>query len=168
MRDNIVKAVFRCCTAYRTDPVFQYDYGLILKFLHIKLPDAYEVHFSNNQFGEDAMTVIGDENGVLIPDELLLSGKDVFAWLYLHTSEQDGETVYAVSIPVIERNKPSDIDVTPVEQNVIDQTIAALNTGITKVENIADGMEQQITDALAAAKESGEFDGFSPIATVSK
>ena len=82
MRNNIVDAVFRGGTACRTSPVYQYDYGIILKFHALDLPEAYEVHFSNHANKGDALTVLGNGDGVLIPDELLLDGGDVYAWLY--------------------------------------------------------------------------------------
>ena len=103
MRDNVVNAVFRGGIACRTSPVYQYDYGMILKFHSLDLPSIYEVHFSNTAEDGEAIPVLGNEDGVLIPDELLITGEPVYAWLYLHTTDSDGETVYSITIPVIER-----------------------------------------------------------------
>jgi len=76
------------------------------------LPAAYEVHFSN-KIANDATTSVGNQNGVLIPDQYLLNGLPVYAWVFLHTGLTDGETKYAVNIPVIKRSKPTNEEPTP-------------------------------------------------------
>ena len=48
--------------------LWQYDYGQILIPIGVELPTAYEVHFARKD-ADTTMTVIGDANGVLIPDE---------------------------------------------------------------------------------------------------
>ena len=149
-----------------TPPLYQYDYGQILQFTEIDLPATYEVHFGNSPYG-NAVTVLGDENGVAIPDMYLTTGDAVHAWLFLHTGENDGETMYHVMIPVRIRPEVTDVPPTPVELSVITQTIAVLNSGVAHVDEVAAGMEQAITNALTEAKQSGEFDGFSPIVQVS-
>lgn len=149
-----------------TPPLYQYDYGQILKFTEIDLPATYEVHFGNSPYG-NAVTVLGDENGVAIPDMYLTTGDAVHAWLFLHTGENDGETMYHVMIPVRMRPEVTDVPPTPVELSVITQTIAILNAGVAHVDEVAAGMEQAITSALTEAKQSGEFDGFSPLVSVS-
>ena len=130
-----------CVTASR----YRYDYGQRLVFKGIPLPSAYEVHFSNEESGQ-AKTVIGNEDGVLIPDEYFLTGETVYAWLFLHDEETDGRTMYKVKIPVINKAKPIEAQPTPVEQDVITQTIAALNhavelseTNVTHYPKIEDG-----------------------------
>ena len=131
--------------------LFQYDYGQKLIITGIDLPDAYEVHFSNQERG-GSKTVIGDSTGVDIPDEYLLSGENVYVWLFLHNGESDGETEYFGIIHVQRRARPTDVTPTPVEQDVIAQTIGALNGAIDRIPEVIDA-------ALEEAKESGEFDG---------
>ena len=138
--------------------IYQYDYGQKLVLKGVILPAAYEVHFSNDEHGE-SITQIADETGVNIPDILLTTGNKIYVWVYLHNTENDGETVYKGIIPVKERAKPTDQTPTPVQQSAIDEAIAALNSGVGMVENIAEKLPQDIQDALTAAKESGEFDG---------
>lgn len=138
---NIVTAVFAAgsCGAV-TSPLFQWDYGQVLQFQGLELPDTYEVHFANAPHG-DATTAIGDESGVPIPDIYLTTGQPVYAWIYVHTGADDGETVYQVTIPVIQRPKPGDGEPSPVEQSVITQAIAALNAGVTRAETAAESAE---------------------------
>lgn len=157
MRDNIVTAQFLYSDYTQTLPVWQYDYGLILQITGIDLPAAYEVHFAGTT-GE-SITQIGTADGVSIPDQFLLTGQSIRAWIYLHTGEDDGETVKYITIPVTKRAKPSDLEPTPVQQDAITEAIAALNAGVDAVQDIADGIPQTVEDALTEAKESGEFDG---------
>ena len=71
--------------------LYQYDYGQWLILQGIDLPEAYEVHFAAEGQTE-TITVLGNADGVLIPDELLQTGKRIYAWIYLHTGDDDGET----------------------------------------------------------------------------
>ena len=61
----------------KTIPLYQYDYGQKLIITGIELPDYYEVHFSNELHGE-AVTSIGDDSGVDIPDAVLTSGSPIY------------------------------------------------------------------------------------------
>lgn len=158
MRGNIIHMSLSEGRVVYSEPLYQYDYGQKLVLEGVNLPASYEVHFSNFEHGE-SVTQIADGTGVTIPDMLLTSGQKIFVWVYLHNAETDGETVYKGIIPVNSRAKPTDVEPTPVQQSVIDQTIAALNSGIETVQGIAEQMPEDIAEALAEAKASGEFDG---------
>ena len=169
MTTNIVTAKFHNSRRTTTRAITQYDYGQILRIEGIDLPDAYEVDFSNNQYRGDSKPQIGNSSGVKIPEEYIKTGQDIYAFIFLHAGTSDGETFYWIRIPNELRPARTNEPPTPEEQSVIDETIAALNAGVEKVEDIADGMEEQIQDALQEAKDSGEFDGedgFSPEITV--
>lgn len=133
----------------RTDPIWQYDYGIVLQIQGVELPSAYEVHFSNDPLGF-SKTQIGDENGVQIPDEYLLTGQMVYAWLFLHEGAEDGETRLSISIPVRRRAMPLDEGPTSGEQSVITQTIAALNQAVSDVEAAAEEVKSLISRILVA------------------
>ena len=125
---NKITAIFDCGAATAcAERLWQYDYGQILVFAGLDLPEIYEVHFANEGEGE-TITVLGDKNGVAVPDQFLVTGENIRAWIFLHAGESDGETEYAIQIPVQKRPQPSDIEPTPVQQDVITQAIAALNT----------------------------------------
>lgn len=169
MTTNIVTAKFHNSRRTTTRAITQYDYGQILRIEGIDLPDAYEVDFSNNQYKGDSKPQIGNSSGVKIPEEYIKTGQDIYAFIFLHAGTSDGETFYWIRIPNEFRPARTNIPPTPEEESVIDETIAALNAGVEKVEGIADSMEEQIQDALQEAKDSGEFDGedgFSPEITV--
>lgn len=145
--------------------LYQYDYGQKILFTDVELPSAYEVHFSNDVDNE-SITVIGDSEGVLVPDQLLLEANPINVWVYLHTGSSDGETEYKGTINVIKRSQPSDIEPTQVEQSVIAQTLAALNeavsraeSSITYVDDVASHIVDTVNTALDAAYESGMFEG---------
>lgn len=139
MRGNIIKAVYNDTGRYKTVPLYQYDYGQILQIEGAELPTAYEVHFSNTLHGA-ATTQIGDADGVSIPDMYLLKDQAIYAWLYLHTGEDDGETEFMITIPVNHRSKAEDVPPTPVQQSVIEEAIAVLNQAVEDVgEHFPDG-----------------------------
>ena len=159
MATNIVTAVFGASRVVKTRALYQWDYGQILQFEGLDLPDAYTVHFSNQGIQGTAKTQVGNADGVSIPDEYLTTGLTVYAWVYLHAGEDDGETEYAVIIPVTARPQPTEDEPTPVQQGVIDQAIAALNAGVQDVQEAVEGVQDAIDTALQEAKTSGEFDG---------
>ena len=178
---NIITAKF-CSgsTQTWTDEAWQYDYGQVLQFDGLTLPDAYEVHFSNTPMSGETITQIGGADGVTVPDQFFTGGETIYAWVYLHEGEDDGETVYMVTIPVKKRPQPSDDIPTPEEQSAIDQAIAALNVAVEKAEDaiehyptIIDGTwhvwdvttETWIDTEVQAQGRDGE-DGFSPEITV--
>lgn len=140
---NIIKANFTKDTVCRTAPAYQYDYGQLLNFPELDLPVSFECHFSNTGRGT-SITQIGSENTVTIPDEMFLSGECIYAWVFLHMGENDGETEYMAVIPILKRAKPTDTPPTPVEQSAITQAIAALNAAVEQT-------GQDVTDAAASA-----------------
>ena len=128
--------------------LWQYDYGQILQIKGLNLPDGYEAHFSNEQFGGKAITQIGTINGVTIPDQFLISGKPIYVWIFLHDGLTDGETEYKITIPIKKRSKPTVIQPTPQEQSAFTQTIAILNSKINQVENLKDQIALAIAPSI--------------------
>ena len=118
--------------------LFQFDYGQILKPDAPGLPENYEVHFSAGS-SEEAWRVNGDADGAAIPDVLLTLGQTLHAYLFLHTGEDDGETIYDITIPVRPRAQAvSAPDITPEERDIIVKAIEALNNAIAKTDaNVA-------------------------------
>lgn len=162
MNSNIVTAVFGEFREVRTRALYKWDYGQILRFEGLDLPDNYIVHFSNENVGGESVTMIGNADGVDIPNECLTTGKPVYAWVFLNAGADDGETVYSVIIPVKKRPRPCGDEPTPVQQGAIEQAIAALNTGVAAAQEAAQDAEQIASDlgdfdtamrAVTAAKE---------------
>jgi len=68
--NNILRVAFKHERRIESRPLYQYDYGQVLKFIDLQLSLAYEVHFSNHEHGEST-TVLATSNEVAIPDEFL-------------------------------------------------------------------------------------------------
>ena len=132
---HITTATFTAGTIRtNTEALWQYDYGQVLKISGLTLPEAYEVHFSNQSVVGTTITQIGNADGVSIPDELLTTGIPIYAYIFLHDEVMDGETEYVITIPVNARPKPSDDVPTPMEQSAITEAIAALNVAVAQTE----------------------------------
>lgn len=187
---NVITAKF-CSGSNQTwtAEAWQYDYGQVLQIEGLELPDAYEVHFSNTPINGNAKPQIGNAEGVEIPDEYFESGEPIYAWLFLHQGEDDGETEKMVTIPIKKRSKEVNEQPTPVEQSAITQAIAALNIAVEKAEDaiehypqIISGTwhvwdvtaEEYVDTGVEAQGEQGQpgtdgtdgQDGFSPVITV--
>lgn len=131
---HIISAYFTRDGKYRTSTVYQYDYGQALRLVDFPagmVPDVFEVHFSGALASQEAVTAIGQNMLVQIPDQCLRKSTIIYAWLFLHDAETDGETRYEIQIPVKARPGVSNTKPTPVQQDAITEMIAAL-TGMTK------------------------------------
>lgn len=151
---NVVTAYLGNNRATTTAGRYQWDYGQVLRIEGINLPYSFQTHFSNQPRVGTAKTFIGTDGAVEIPDEYLITGKTIYAWIFLHDSETDGETVYTITIPVIPRPQPVDEEPTPVQQSEINQLINALNNGVERAETAADSAEASATASQASAEES--------------
>lgn len=156
---NIIHASFGSShTTIARESAYQYDYGQILDISGIQLPDVYEVHFCKSG---DSQTkpVLGNNNQVTIPDEYLVVPGLTVAYIFLHNAEDDGETVYVIKIDVRSRPEPTDIQPTPVQQDVITQTIAALNNSVEHVDTVAENISETIVDTVLAELDTGKYKG---------
>ena len=137
MRDNTITATAGDKTYIKTDPVFQYDFGLKLIIDGVTLPEEYEVQFSNTDSASSKSTT-GNANGVEIPDEYLRNGEDIHAYLFLHTTEDDGFSVYHIHIPVIGRPAIGREEITPIDHTEIQEALAAMQEAVEQTEaNVA-------------------------------
>lgn len=132
-----------------TRPAWLHDYGMILKINGIDLPNFYEVDFSNSRT-EHAVRRIGDADGVQIPDSLFYSGKQIYCWLYLHNTEDDGFTVYEIEVPLRQRPAVTDVEPTPHQQDIVEQAISALSTAVAQTSADVETTTQAKNQAVAA------------------
>lgn len=144
---NIVTATFSAgCSEIEADrKLWQYDQEQILQLVGLDLPDAYQVEFSNSRDKGSAKPQIGGPDGVSIPDEYLTTGEPVYAFLVGHAGETDRETEKLVVIYVKARSQPTDEPITPEQQTIVDQLIAALTAGVAKAEDAAAQAEAAIS-----------------------
>lgn len=124
-------------------PLAQWDRGQILQITGIELPTAYKVEFCNKG---DSVTVpmIGNADGVEIPNALLETGKPILAYVVLYEGDNDRETEYWITINVSARPEPKDEVPDPGQQSEVDQLIDALNDA---VENAEASAEESATSA---------------------
>ena len=146
---NIIEIKFNGNRMAFVDSEYRLDSGMYLKFMDIDLPEAYQVHFANRQHGA-TFESIGNADGVRIPDDVWTSKEPIFAWVYLHPTEDSAVTKYEVRIiKKIRADLPNGVEPTPYERTVIDEAIAALNTAVEKTSADA---EQTAADAETASQ----------------
>lgn len=107
--------------------------------------DCSQVHFSNKVFGRSIDVDVLD--GVaIIPDVLLQTDKDLFAWAFVGTPE-NGYTKISKVFKVNRRNKPSDYVFTPPEQTTLGEILERLDD----LESIQDpdAIKNAVDDYLA-------------------
>lgn len=165
MRGDTIRANFGAGRFFNTTEAWQWDYGLELEISGLTLPDVFEVHFSNQATAGTTTTQIGQDNRVIIPDAYLTTGENVFAFIYLHEGESDGETEYKIMIPVKQRPKPTNATPTPVQQDAITEAIAALNAAVTQT-----GEDVQTTQGYMERAETaaGNAEGYASDASRSE
>jgi hypothetical protein len=151
---KIIKAVFGAAKSIITQPRYRYDYGQILEVSGITLPESFEARFSNAPTGE-SVRVLGQNQRVAVPDDLMRTGKSVWCYITVHDAVTDGRTMYTIRIPIKEATERTDAEPTPVQQDIITQAIAVLNDAVTQtgqdVES-ADASAQAAQDAQTAAE----------------
>lgn len=156
---NIVRAIFGGSKTTRTRRLWKIDRGMLLQFVDLNLPAAYQVHFANSPASGQAKVVTATSDTVEIPYEYLQTGADVYAWIYLTPENGVGYTEYMVTIPVYARPDVTDEEPTPAQESALDTAISALNSGVESVQAAVAGVQDSIDTALQEAKDSGEFDG---------
>lgn len=147
---HIVDAIARTpeCT---TEAVWQYAYGLELRITGVTLPETFELQMCNEGDSE-TKTAVGSNGVVLIYPEYLETGKDIFCYLFLHDDETNGRTVRKITIPVKRREPPSDLEPTPVQQDVITQAIGALNRAVAQTAQDVESADASAESARADAE----------------
>lgn len=114
--------------------LWQGDYGQILKILGLDLPDYYEMHFASSKDGTPE-TQVGTPDGVSIPNKFLRNNGYIYAWVFLHAGEDDGETKYQIKIPVEEKGIPIDQE-TPEDKTAVQEAIQALNAETKRAQEL--------------------------------
>ena len=133
-----------------TQPMYRLDMEQYLLFTDIDLPTNYRVDFGLSETG-DTISMVGTEDGVLIPDNLLINPGTLHAWVWVDTGTYGGKTCYHAIIPVKKRGNVTDIEPTPSEQSTIDTLIRAMNEAGDDAEASATAAEGFAENAEASA-----------------
>jgi len=150
---KIIKAYIGAGTYSTTESITQGDYGYMLQIEGAELPATYRVDFSNNRHKGEAIPVYGNENGAEVPEELIATGKDIFAFYY-YIGENFGKTAYTWKIPNDTRAQNGDRTPTPTQQDSIDQLIVRSNEAVTSAEQSASAAGQSAQNASDSAIEA--------------
>ena len=118
----------------------------MLQISGLRLPASFDADVSNKG-DKQAVQRIGTDNELPIDDAFFLSGKDVIVMINVHAADKDGRTKYIIRIPVEKRPERTDIEVEPVEQNVVSTAIAALNEAIEQTSISAENAENSANHA---------------------
>lgn len=146
---NIVIATFEPGSKRAADiGLWQWDYGQILQIEGLTdLPAVTEVHFEQ---GGQALTKLGATADnvcqVDVPNAMLQHERQITAYIYLHTGEDDGETEYQIRLPVKGRAQPETYD----EKDP--QIQAEYDALVQATELLNQTTAQVIIDAAAAAQ----------------
>lgn len=145
LKQNIIYVYFKGKHLTTSKSQYQYNHGQFLYFADLNLPQAFEVHFSNEDKGYSKPKV-GSNKLVEIPDEYFWSGaSQIYAWVYLHSDTDDGETIYEVKIPLTKRAKPTDEQPLPQQESAMERAIAELNNAVEITTENANKTEEDKT-----------------------
>ena len=149
--ENIIYAKFKQGYEITTDSRSQYAYGQVLRIsgLH-RLPEHFDADVSN-EGDKKAVARIGSNNELPIDDAFFLSGKDVIVMVNVHETDSDGRTKYIIRIPVKKRPIRADIEITPVEQDIVSTAIATLNKAVEQTSADVESAENSATQAKESA-----------------
>ena len=137
-----------------TAPITQYDYGyLLLPEGTEELPATYEIDFSNDEHKGTSLAVYGGAEGAEVPEELIRTGKDVFAFYY-KVGDGYGKTEFTWRLPNKCRPSRDGQTPTPSQQSSIDQLIVRSNEAVTSAEQSASEAGQSAQSAQGYAEQA--------------
>ena len=148
--DNIIYARFNHGHEITTDPRSQYAYGQVVKISGLHLPASFDADIANKG-DKQAKAAIGTNNELPIDDNYFLSGKDIIVMINVHATDKDGRTKYIINIPINKRSKRADIELEPVEQDVVSTAIATLNEAVERTSASAESAENSANRAHESA-----------------
>lgn len=134
--------------AIAAQPLEQWAYGQTLRFVGLNLPQAYRVDFSNFEYCGASIPRVGGPNGVAVPVEVLTSGRNVYAFIWVQ-DETSGARYRRATVRVVPGPEP-DTDESPEEQSAVTEAINALNAA-------AEAIPEQVNAAVEEAVSSGTF-----------
>ena len=154
---NVIEVKFHGARLANVDAIYRLDQEQFLQFSDIELPPTYRVDFGRTEDG-DTISMIGDENGVQIPDELLVDAGKLHVWIWLNTGTYGGKTCYHAIMRKKIRGDVTDYVPTPGERQQIDTFLEIMNREATKAEEEAGNAE---TSAGNAERDALKAEGFS-------
>lgn len=148
---RIIPVVFGGKHFIITDHRMQYDYGQVLDFKDLELPDSFEARFSNSPVGE-SIGQIGTNNRIRIPKQFFESGEPIYCYITLHDEVTDGRTLYTTKVPIKPSSERTDAEPEPEEESIITQAITTINSAVTTTTQKA----QEATESADRAEHAAE------------
>ena len=105
LKTNVTKVRFNKLQFLQVKPLTQFDKGQVIEFLDDYIEDGIEVQFSNAE-SEETINRLVEDKKVSIPDILLESPYQIYAWVKIVTTDSE-TTVKGIGIPIQNRVKPS-------------------------------------------------------------
>ena len=152
---NITEVTFNGAKRTTTKRLYQYDYGQILQFTDLELPEEFECDFAVDRCG-NSETYLGENNQIQIPNKYLTTGNAVVGYIYLHTGEDDGETVYIFTVPVSPRPERNDPVPSTEQKSRIDTLIEQMDEAVQTAEASAESAQQSAEEAQAVIADIGD------------
>lgn len=157
-------------------PVFQYDHGKKLRVAGLDQNMTVQIHYAINGM-KKAMPDIPVFESTLwvstIPSVLFTQTQTVNAFIYI-SSEDAGQTIMQVSIPVTERPKPDGYTYTEEELRGLEYVMSQLSAAISEVKELntlttasASAANTAATSATKAADSANEQAAAAQTATIS-
>lgn len=141
--------------------LFQWDRGQVLSIsIPGGLPSTYQVHFAYRGSSKALNVTVFDSDTVGIPDEVLTQPLDIVAYVYIIT-EDSGETVKTIHLPVTPRQRPEDYtELPPSFQERVDAMLVDINTkannAFANSENALEVSEIAAENSTKAAQSAAE------------
>jgi len=142
-----------CILATAEQSLWQYSYNQQLQINGLELPEVFTVDFCN-EGDTTTVAMIGSDNVVDIPNELLISGRGIVAYVFQKSTLTGGITRCEIRIDVLTRPERDDETPTPEQEAVIDQYIAELNEGVEQAETAAANAQTSENNAAASAADA--------------
>ena len=152
---NIIDVTFNGERRTSTNSLFQYDYGQILTFTDLELPEEFEIDFAYDRCSVSE-TYLGSNNQVTIPAKYLEISGSINAFIFLHTGEDDGETEYIIHIPVKARPERTDPTPSETQRSRIDELIEQMDEAVETAETSATSAQQSADRAEAVVENIGD------------
>lgn len=150
---NRIQVAFGALRKINGPPLqWQYNEKQILVISGLDLPEYYAVDFMN-EGDTDTITMTASTAGVEIPDQFLLTGKKLVAYIVVIDGESVN-TIAQITFPVNPRGARTDMSPEQKEQQQIDQLIATMNEAVENAADSAEESERQAGISDERAKDS--------------
>lgn len=153
MQDQYVDVSLSGVSTAESEPVFQYDHGLVLRIRGVELSAVQQAHFATpKQKQTIGLQLVQDGDAIVadIPDSLLTVGLPISCYLYFEDADA-GYTVKVITIPVTPRQEPGTVVVEAHDGSSVGRLADDLGNLIEEATQAVANAQSIADDAQAAA-----------------